>query len=91
MTKTEINARRMVINNYDVLDRVKLSGSQIRLYWSVVNAGKVTSQEVAGWRNISIQNATVQLKALFKAGYLMRSDAGEPTGGRLFEYSAITF
>lgn len=39
-------------------------------------------------QGISIQNASQQLKSLYKKGYLERFELKDPTGGYIFEYTA---
>jgi len=82
----ENEIRRQVIrgNSGDIRDLL-INSSQIGLLGGI-GKGTITSKQLSDIIDVSIQNANGKLERLRKAGYLRRSNVGDPTGGDMYVY-----
>lgn len=81
--------RKILMQHSDVIKRLMPTATQRRVFMAARVYGGVTSAKIAEKFNISLPNATAQLKALYDKGYLTRKDVGDPTGGSLYTYAPV--
>ena len=62
-----------------------LNKRQLELFHSIPATG-MTASALSLKMNVSIQNASAKLKRLYVAGYVIRYDAGDATGGVEYVY-----
>ena len=79
--------RRLMIDCPDVVRSAILSDVQIDIARMIHRLPTpIYSRDIADRLNISVQNASTQLKKLVKAGYAKRVEVISKTGGIEFEY-----
>lgn len=84
---SKIQAMQFIYTNYEIYKELSLSKGQVEII-SWLNRSQATSADLSEMQGISIQNASQQLKSLYKKGYLERFELKDPTGGYIFEYTA---
>jgi predicted transcriptional regulator len=85
MTNTQL--MRLSFTHRKALKDLSISQRQFELVQSL-EGEKITSRELSDKYDICLQNASIQLKALYTKGYLIREKIEDKTGGYLFEYTA---
>lgn len=87
INEEDIDLMRLIYFNHAKIKSLFLTKNQIRLV-SYLKSKKASSSEIAKKYNISTNNASTQLSALFDKGYLERFTVKDSTGGIFFEYTA---
>ena len=81
------NELRRIIFRYNILiTKMMLTNHQVKLIKYVIKSQITTSKEVSKKIKISVQNASGQLNALYKKGYLERYEQDSETGGTEYLY-----
>lgn len=75
-------------NKYEILGD-RLTESMKKIFNFIYLNKKNTTSEVAVALNLSVQNASTQLKKMYEQGYVMRQEEVAESGGKEFFYKAI--
>jgi len=85
MTKDEM--RLVLMNNREDVLELMPSLREIQIMRMVERHKFAFSSDVSLWFDISLQNASTQLRKLHQKGYLSRMEITDPTGGTIFKYN----
>lgn len=87
---TDHELRLMLLNPkyHKRINELMPSASDVGVFEALGVFGQLTSVEYANWREISIPNASQQLKACYDKGYLTRVTTNAVSGGHEFIYTA---
>jgi len=83
----DIELMKLAFDNYVKLRELSISKRQNELI-QYLEGHKATSSIIAIRHDLSVQNASQQLKNLFMKGYLIREEVADKTGGYIFEYTS---
>ena len=86
MELDEIIRTQVLEGNADSIRALLLNKHQLMLYGLVKRAGTFRASLLAHTKGISIQNASSQLNALWRRGYLKRTCISAETGGNEYFY-----
>lgn len=86
MNESEIR-KAIIYENEDVRYLI-ISAHAAKLMKRIIKWGTITTSEFSERSEISIQNASSQLKALFNKGYLLRKEVISKTGGIEYVYKS---
>jgi predicted transcriptional regulator len=79
---------RQILLNRDAVKELLPTDMQMRILKFVDTRYEVKSTDVAVNFKISVANASIQLSKMYNNGWLLRRDAGDPTGGITYIYRA---
>jgi predicted transcriptional regulator len=79
---------RQILLNRDAVKELLPTDMQMRILKFIDSRHEVKSPEVAVHFKISVANASIQLSKMYNNGWLLRRDAGDPTGGITYIYRA---
>ena len=79
---------RQILRNRDTIKELLPTDMQMRILRFIDTRHEVKSSEVAVNFKITVANASIQLSKMYNNGWLLRRDAGDPTGGITYIYRA---
>ena len=86
MTNEKYNLMKLFMHNPELYRELCLSPFQTRIIFYIIKHGPTLSKDVAYKFGLSIQHSSTTLTKLYKKGYLYRSNVGDETGGKEYEY-----
>jgi len=78
---TQPHERTVVNNAYHQLLRLSLTYRQFTIYSHVLVLESLSTKDIADKFEITIQNASVQMKKMYDLGYLGRDEIPQESGG----------
>lgn len=77
---------RLALDFPKTFEKARLSERQRQIVKYFRDGRPHFSQDIAETFDLTIQNATSQLRKLYDKDYLIRKELADETGGRIFEY-----
>ncbi len=84
----EQKIRKAIINENEDVRYLMISNHAAKLMKWIIDSGSVTSAEFSEGAEISIQNASRQLNALYNKNYLTRKEVISESGGIEYIYKS---
>jgi len=82
------NLQKYFLENPEQCRELILTDHKIGVFNLVKDRKTLTANELAVCRDITIQNASQQLRVLWEKGYLKRVERSDDSGGYCHEYSS---